>query len=45
MQVSWMHTHLVFILNFHAHIALSASVAWQTLLLALTSIDGYLHID
>ena len=38
-----MHTHLVFMLSFHTLIALSASVAWQSLLLALTSIDGHLH--
>ena len=38
-----MHTHLVFILSFHTLIALSASVAWQSLLLALISIDGHLH--
>ena len=42
-QASWMHTHLVFSLSFHTLIALSASVAWQSLLLALTSIDGHLH--
>jgi len=30
-------------LSFHTLIALSASVAWQSLLLALTSIDGHLH--
>ena len=35
-----MHTHLVFILSFHT---LSASVAWQSLLLALISIDGHLQ--
>ena len=40
---SWMHPHLVFSLSFHTLIALSASVAWQSLLLALTSIDGHLH--
>ena len=38
-----MHTHLVSSLRFHTLIALSASVAWQSLLLALTSIDGHLH--
>ena len=38
-----MHTHLVFILSFHTLIALSAFVAWQSLLLALISIDGHLH--
>ena len=32
-----------FPLSFHTLIALSASVAWQSLLLALTSIDGHLH--
>ena len=42
-QASWMHTHLVFSLSFHTLIALSASVAWQSLLLALTSIYGHLH--
>ena len=40
---SWTHTHLVSSLSFHTLIALSASVAWQSLLLALTSIDGHLH--
>ena len=34
---------LSFSLRFHTLIALSASVAWQSLLLALTSIDGHLH--
>ena len=38
-----MHTHLVFILSFHTLIALSAFVAWKSLLLALISIDGHLH--
>ena len=38
-----MHTHLVFKLCFHIVIAISAFVAWQYLLLALTSIDGHLH--
>jgi hypothetical protein len=42
-QASWMHTHLVLMLSFHTLIALSASVAWQSLLLALTSIDGHIH--
>ena len=32
-----------FQLSFHTLIALSASIAWQSLLLALTSIDGHLH--
>ena len=31
------------LLSFHTLIALSASVAWQSLFLALTSIDGHLH--
>jgi len=39
-----MHTHLVSSLSFHTLIALSASVAWQSLLLTLTLIDGHLHI-
>ena len=39
----YMHTHLVFILSFHTLIALSASVAWQSLLLTLISIDGHLR--
>ena len=34
---------LSFSLSFHILIALSASVAWQSLLLALTSIDGHPH--
>src|SRR3990170_5628089 len=42
-QASWMHTHLVFSLSFHTLITLSASIAWQPLLLALTSIDGHIH--
>ena len=42
-QASWMHTHLVSSLSFDTFIALSASVAWQSLLLTLTSIDGHLH--
>ena len=33
---------LSFSLSFHILTALSASVAWQSLLLALTSIDGHL---
>ena len=36
-------TPLSFSLSFHTLIALSASVAWQSLLLALTSVDGHLH--
>ena len=38
-----MYTNLVFILRFHTLIALSAFVAWQSLLLTLISIDGHLH--
>ena len=34
---------LSFGLSFHTLIALSASIAWQSLLLALISIDGHLH--
>ena len=34
---------LSFSLSFHTLIALSASVAWQSLLITLTSIDGHLH--
>ena len=36
-------TPLSFGLSFHTLIALSASVAWQSLLLTLTSIDVHLH--
>ena len=42
-QASWMHTHLV---SFVEHLYIyssSASFAWQSLLLMLTLIDGYLH--
>ena len=35
--------HLVSSLSFHTLIAPSASVAWKSLLLTLTSIDGHLH--
>ena len=42
-QASWMHTHLVSSLSFRTLIALSASVAWQSLLVTLTSIVGHLH--
>ena len=42
-KASWMHTHLVSFVE-HSYIySSSASVAWQSLLLALTSIDGHLH--
>ena len=42
-QASWMHTHLVSIVELSYIYSSSASVAWQSLLLALTSIDGPLH--
>ena len=42
-QVSWMHTHLVSFVELSYIYSSSASVAWQSLLLALTSIDGHLH--
>ena len=38
-----MHPHSVFIFSFHTLIALSAFVAWQSLLVALISIDGHLN--
>ena len=37
-----MLTHLVFIMSFRTLIALSACVAWQSLLLALILVDGHL---
>ena len=42
-QASWMHTHLVSFVKISYIYSSSASVAWQSLLLALTSIDGHLH--
>ena len=42
-QASWMDTHLVFSLSFHTLITVSASITWQSILLALISIDGHLH--
>ena len=42
-QASWMHTHLVLFVELSYTYSSSASVAWQSLLLALTSIDGHLH--
>ena len=42
-QASWMHTHLVSFVELSYIHSSSASVAWQSLLLALTSIDGHLH--
>ena len=41
-QASWMHTHLVSFLEISYTYSSSASIAWQSLLLALTSIDGHL---
>ena len=41
-QGSWMHTHLVSFELSYIYSS-SASVAWQSLLLMLTSIDGHLH--
>ena len=42
-QASWMHTHLVSFVEFSYIYSSSASVAWQSLLLMLTLIDGHLH--
>ena len=42
-QASWMHTHLVSFVELSYIYISSASVAWQSLLLMLTSIDGHLH--
>ena len=42
-QASWMHTHLVSFIELSYIYSSSASVAWQSLLLALTSSDGHLH--
>ena len=42
-QASWMHTHLVSFVELSYIYSSSASVAWQSLLLALTSIDGHLY--
>ena len=42
-QASWMHTHLVSFDELSYVYSSSASIAWQSLLLALTSIDGHLH--
>ena len=42
-QASWMHTHLVSFDELSYIYSSSASIAWQSLLLALTSIDGHLH--
>ena len=42
-QASRMHTHLVSFVEFSYIYSSSASVAWQSLLLALISVYGYLH--
>ena len=42
-KASWMHTHLVSFVELSYTYSSSASVAWQSLPLALTSIDGHLH--
>ena len=42
-QASWMHIHLVSFVELSYIYSSSASVAWQSLLLMLTSIDGHLH--
>ena len=42
-QASRMHTHFVSFVELSYIYSSSASVAWQSLLLALTSIDGHLH--
>ena len=42
-QASWMHTHLVSFVELSYIYSSSASIAWQSLLLALTSIDGHPH--
>ena len=42
-QASWMHTHLVSFVELSYIYSSSASIAWQSLLRALTSIDGHLQ--
>ena len=42
-QASWMRNHLVSFVELSYIYSSSASVAWQSLLLMLTSIDGHLH--
>ena len=42
-QASWMHIHLVSFVELSYTYSSSASVAWQSLLLTLISIDGQLH--
>ena len=42
-QASWMHTHQFSFVELSFIYSSSASVAWQSLLLMLTSIDGHIH--
>src|SRR3954464_3506744 len=42
-KASWMHTHLVSFVELSYIYSSCASVAWQSLLITLTSIDGNLH--
>ena len=42
-QASWMHTHLVSFVELSYIYSSSVSIAWQSLLLALTSIYGHLN--
>ena len=42
-QASWMHTHQSSFVELSFIYSSSAFVAWQSLLLMLTSIDGHLH--
>ena len=42
-QASWMHTHQFYFVELSFIYSSSASVAWQSLLLMLTSIDGHIH--
>ena len=42
-QASWMHTHLVSLVELSYIYSSSASVAWQSLLLMLKAIDWHLH--
>ena len=42
-KASWMHTDLVSFVELSYIYSSSASVAWQSLLLTLTSIDGHPH--
>ena len=42
-QASWMHTHLVSFVELSYIYSSSASVAWQSLLTHMISINGHLH--